>query len=812
MIAKDKASIISRALDSTKAVFDVYCLQDTGSSDNTVEVFTKWCEKHEKPYYVSAKHLGADYRYVEVDGKKILGEFNKARNDSFALIPKDVKWAFWIDTDDVMVGAEQIPQLIDFCNKNNIDQALLTYNYAKPIGGLSVTKQQRERLLNIKKKGAWKNWVHENYQYQENITILKPEDVAKLGLNIFIQHERTAVESFATNRRNNLIMKMQLQEVGMENFPDETLHHLAFDCWEHREYNESIFYYETLLARYQGKELPHEHLYHIYIKLSKAYSEIRNHEKSLLFAFGAIKIMPDVADAYLILAGAYVETGNWDEVEHYADKILKLGKPDTTAPVNEFDYYVQPRVLKLNAAINRNEIDKAIKISEELTQILANNPQAKQQYYDLLHEKQKQNTMRAIGELGLYYQENNQSESLDKLIKAIPLDLLDQDIIRTKIKELKHDQKRKSVKTRFPDGYKKTIIFYAGQGYEDWDGDSDTKKGIGGSEGMCIQLSRELAKLGNKVFVYNQCGNSHQKIFDGVTYLDYRTWDSKQKSDIFVSLRRPDVFNALIRSTKQYLWLHDTDYGKQSLTSMYAPNKVIVLSDYHMKVIMENHGITDKSIFWVSRNAVNANAVQYAAKKAKNRKPYQLIYASSYDRGLDHALQIMKRVKEEVPEAELKIFYGWNTFDSMMNMRAQVDIRQAQSMQMYKSQMIENIANTPGAYELGRVSQNELYKHFAESSIWLYPTEFTEISCITAMTAQAMGAVPVCTPVAALNETVNSRYGVKTDLDKIADSVIYLLKNQEELERRRNLMVPWAIEQFDIEQLAKEWDEFFNQD
>ncbi len=112
-------------------------------------------------------------------------------------------------------------------------------------------------------------------------------------------------------------------------------------------------------------------------------------------------------------------------------------------------------------------------------------------------------------------------------------------------------------------------------------------------------------------------------------------------------------------------------------------------------------------------------------------------------------------------------------------------------MQALKSEIMALIAKSEGVQELGRISQNELYKEFGESSIWFYPTEFYEISCINAMTAQAMGAVPVCTPEAALKETVSSEYGMKVQLSDMADAAIHMLKNQEELDKRREPMMEW---------------------
>lgn len=806
IIAKDKEDIILRMLDSTKGAFDVYCLQDTGSSDMTVELFEAWCKDHKKECYTSRKKVGIDYLSVVVDGRDTLAEFGKARQDSFNLIPKDVKWAFWCDTDDVIQNAEQIPQLTAYCDKLGIDEVIMVYNYAPAVNGIVPVTQKRERLVNLRKKGGWRNWVHENYIITEPSVIAFME---QLPFNVYLDHLRTGFESLATNRRNNQIMKLQIEKEGVDKVPDEVLHHLAYDEWEHHEYIECIAHYQLLMKRWEGKQIATEMLFGVLIKLAQSYLNTQKLDESIKYALQAISVNKTFADGYLLMAQIYSTIGSWDEVEYYADKVLKLGKPNTTSPINEFEYSVVPLQYKLQVYVQRNDLTNAKKVTQQLKQLMPGNPDVTSQYFNLDLEEKRQGAIRAVDALGRYYQENNMAKDLGKLRQAIPIELLDDDVVRQKIKEFKSDETRKSRRVVFMGS--KSIVIFAGQGYEDWDGESDVKKGIGGSEGMCIQLSRELAALGNKVIVYNSCGDSDGKTFDGVTYINWQKWDSNLKCDVFISLRRPDVFQKLIKATKQYLWLHDTEYGDVPLNLLYALNKIIVLTYFHKQVIKQNHGVKKDEIFWVTRNGLNKSALEYADKNAKKRNPYQLIYGSSYDRGLDNLLTMWPKIKQAVPEATLKIFYGTETMDKMIQIRAQNgDMATAQYLQNFKSRIIDMISKSDGVQELGRVSQNELYKNFEESGLWVYPTNFQEISCITAMTAQATGAFPVCTPVAALNETINGRYGTKVNLDQFAEAVIYKLKNQDETKRRK--MMDWARKEFSMEELGKEWNLFLNED
>jgi glycosyltransferase involved in cell wall biosynthesis len=137
------------------------------------------------------------------------------------------------------------------------------------------------------------------------------------------------------------------------------------------------------------------------------------------------------------------------------------------------------------------------------------------------------------------------------------------------------------------------------------------------------------------------------------------------------------------------------------------------------------------------------------------RKPYSVGYFSSYDRGLECLLDMWPKIKEQVPEATLDIYYGWDTYDKM-------HAKNPQKMK-WRWQMIRKM-NQDGVKEHGRVNHVELAKAMKEIKVWAYPTEFTEIHCITALKAQEAGCIPVTTNVAALQETALGAKVAYTDI------------------------------------------------
>lgn len=137
------------------------------------------------------------------------------------------------------------------------------------------------------------------------------------------------------------------------------------------------------------------------------------------------------------------------------------------------------------------------------------------------------------------------------------------------------------------------------------------------------------------------------------------------------------------------------------------------------------------------------------------KKPYSVGYFSSYDRGLECLLNMWPEIKKQVPEATLDIYYGWVTFD-------QVHRNNPEKMK-WKWSIIRKIHELDGVTEHGRVDHKTLAEKMKEIQVWAYPTEFTEIHCITGLKAQEAECIPVVTEVAALTDTVQRGFFLGAD-------------------------------------------------
>lgn len=178
-------------------------------------------------------------------------------------------------------------------------------------------------------------------------------------------------------------------------------------------------------------------------------------------------------------------------------------------------------------------------------------------------------------------------------------------------------------------------------------------------------------------------------------------------------------------------------------------------------------------------------------KKRKN----SVGYFSAYYRGLECLLKMWPQIRLAVPTATLDIYYGWESWTAM------------QGKDDFYERMERLFADLKGSGVTvhGRVSHEELAKAMQSIQVWAYPTEFTEIHCITALKAQEAGCYPVTTNVGALKEVVKTGTQIKTrkiysdtyKQEKFIEAVVEALK-----EGKTSEPVPGV----DWSDVAKAWD------
>jgi glycosyltransferase involved in cell wall biosynthesis len=377
------------------------------------------------------------------------------------------------------------------------------------------------------------------------------------------------------------------------------------------------------------------------------------------------------------------------------------------------------------------------------------------------------------------------------------------------------------------------IVIWTGPAWETWGGDS-LLTGIGGSEAAAVYLSRELALLGHEVEVVGQVRPSEERRGPGtVRFVDHREFAEyggwgpqagqvlregrRVECDVFVSSRYLTASDAVRPDCRlRCLWMHDVHAGPDHRRRLGGYDVVFCLSRWALDLAQRFYPHVPPGKFVQTRNGIPVDL--YRAEPVKTG--WRVVYSSSPDRGLDRLLDFWPTVRRLRPDAELHVYYGFDTWE-MMATRACDDVAAAQ-IQIYKTRLAAMAGQ--GVVAHGRVGQPELAAAWLGASAWLYPTNFSETSCITAMEAQAAGAYCVCTRQAALPETAryaqlvdppSTREGYREEFLKCVDAIerscwqTDVHPNPVELRDRVEEGRDWALRELGWAGVARQWDEIF---
>lgn len=346
------------------------------------------------------------------------------------------------------------------------------------------------------------------------------------------------------------------------------------------------------------------------------------------------------------------------------------------------------------------------------------------------------------------------------------------------------------------------IAFFCAPSAEQWWSASSVRSGIGGSEEAAIHMAGMLAARGHKVEIYN--APSRPTAWEGgVRYAGYDTLSRGIEVGVVwryaALLRRVDR----VPVDRMYLWLHDMVDVTSFADVLQRFRRVMVLSRFHRN---QYPTLPDEQVM-VTANGI----VPEQFEQAEPRDPELMVYGSCYSRGLRTLLENWRRIRGVVPGARLHVFYGWQTV-ARLNPQRMARIRP----------YFEALMRQDGIIHLGRIGHQAVAREYLRAGLWAYPCSFPETSCISAMKAQAGGAVPVVIPTGALAET--TRFGFCTMrsytdyagmpmprrvIDEWIKGLLGLLCDPARQARIRAEMMPTSRRRFAWSKVADAWEREF---
>lgn len=238
---------------------------------------------------------------------------------------------------------------------------------------------------------------------------------------------------------------------------------------------------------------------------------------------------------------------------------------------------------------------------------------------------------------------------------------------------------------------------------------------------------------------------------------------------------------------KVHFWSHDFSPNHFD----YKVHTIYALSEYHKQKMIDVHGYTHNYV-------VGCNGTGVDLTQPIPRREHKIVcYASNYSRGLLNLLTIWPYVYKVVPEAQLRIYYSRNNWNTLTDEQLADIVKKIETLKSF------------GVHEVcphEMMPHNQLLKEFNTCSILCYPyIGESETHSIVCTSAAQSGVILCVRKKHGLMDTCVAQDDVLPTDEDIKNRLIQLLQMSEDE------LYPMRIEhrekskQFTWENAAKSW-------
>lgn len=701
-------------------------------------------------------------------------DFAAARNYNFSQATGD--YIMWLDADDVLRGAEILPALINRMESGAIDTAVMNYLYDFDDKGVCTVKHLKTRIVR-KDSVEWVGQVHEDFNPLRELNAQMVEEIEVLHLT----NDKRVSES----SERNLEIAQKFQEQNPDDPRSSWL--MANALVMENRVDEAIVWYEQFVQESNSDE----EKYLAYLNLGSLKEDDEHYLR-------ALSLKPRYPNAYHKLGEFYYKKGKYKRAEEMFITGFTMPVPDQSIIVyNPRDYDFNPMMLLAKVY---ELLDKPKESLEVLEHCLKIYPDHKELITAKKALKERDKFVKELEEVEKKIEKITDKKELKKYLDSLDAQFRSHP-------KIVHVYNTIFIKT---ESSGKDIVYYCGYTDKTWTPDTAKEKGVGGSEEAVIHLTSCWAKMGYNVTVYNNCGSKEQE-FNGVLYKPYWTFNRRDKQDVVILWRSMKMLDFDINADKIFVDLHDVimpgEFTKERLEKI---DKVFVKTKAHMDLFPDVQ--TEK--FKVVPNGI----VSEDFNKKVKRNHYLILNTSSPDRHLEATLDVFEELIERQPDKPWKLawYYGWDNFlnwhSDNKELMAYYETQNARFQKLVKE----------GRAEGGvMISHEKIAQKYLEAGVFLYPTQFYEIHCISATKAQLAGCYTITSDFAALDKIV--QYGVKihTEGEKwrrdntFGDTTnvqeyVNALENYdpETAEMEMTGSKEWVKDNFDWDIIAKKWINF----
>ena len=328
MIVKNEENNLDNCLKSVYDLVDEINIIDTGSTDNTINVASKYTDRIFHFEWIS--------------------DFAAARNFSFSKATKE--YIMWLDADDTLTkeNREKI-KILKKTLARNVNVVYMDYHYSFDQNGKLRHSLIRERIVKTSCEFKWEGIIHECLEVSGKSFVS----------DIFVTHNHTQIQSYASSNRNLEIIEQQ--RLKGELSPRDT------------------YYYALLLLVVDRKEEGLEQLKKAlsapasetvgmlmgFLYMHRYYIENGDYDNALLILINNEALFKDKSEFYCALGDFYSDVRNdIDKSIEYFSKALTCKGHDGNAGLyfsrTEDCYYFKPLNALAYCFITLKRYDEAL--------------------------------------------------------------------------------------------------------------------------------------------------------------------------------------------------------------------------------------------------------------------------------------------------------------------------------------------------------------------------------------------------------------------------------------------------------------------
>jgi tetratricopeptide (TPR) repeat protein len=537
--------------------------QITNDVEATTTFITKYGQYFDKLFITVADRDKTVYNQLKaVDNPKLVlsyfkwcDDFAAARNHNLTTI--DTDYWLWADSDDDIINADRLPELVRYMQQNDLDVVQLKYDYAQNAQGDAISDHWRERVLKTTYDGKWSTPVHEIIQgapaHLEKLdwVVIKhtkaPEDVVKsMGRN-----KKILQKHFAKTKDPRDAYYLGMTALGQKD-PETAiqwfLQHIKTSGWDEDQYRSWCRIADSEVLRHQ-------------------------YDQALYATDEATKLKPEFPDAYYLKVLVLGSMESFDKAVEWLKVAMAKPEPTTLSIVDPTLYKYRGMAMGAQCQLFNGRVKEAFTLYQAVLKENENFFKDVEKVDGIPWDKMFEDAYfdaKAIDftKWLLHYTKGNGGKPT-KIFDALPERVFADP-------RLNAERVKFYPKVTWP---KKSLVIYCGVSTEYWGADT-IHKGMGGSEEAVVYLSRELAKLGWQVTVYNDREEEYVDMFawkdpstdmspERDAYVTYKPWtllNPYDQFDVFCAWRAPS-FTRGIKARKKIIDLHDTPIGHQQIGS-----------------------------------------------------------------------------------------------------------------------------------------------------------------------------------------------------------------------------------------------------